>query len=186
MTRVQDFKVRLSDFAGAKVFKRSALNIRDGAGVFEEVLGAGHYRRILEIGTYRGVTAAYMATFPVDKVMTIDLVDGKIDKDLQQYDRRSIWDAMGVGDKIEGFLVKDNAEKAKLISGLDFDFAFVDGDHSAGGVATDFHMVKRCGAVLFHDYEPGTPVARFVDGLPREDVTVMDLFAFWRSSSAPI
>jgi len=180
---VQDFKARLSDFAGAKVFKHSALNIRNGAGVFEEVLGAGKYRRIVEIGTRRGVTAAYMATFPVDKVMTIDLIDGQVDKALQEYDRRILWDAVGVGDRVELFLVKDDHEKQKLINALDFDFAFVDGDHSFNGVALDFQAVKRCGAVLFHDYEPGTSVARFIDGLPRDGVTIMDLFAFWRCSA---
>jgi predicted O-methyltransferase YrrM len=63
---------------------------------------------------------------------------------------------------------------------LSFDFAFIDGDHSYDAVAADFEMVKRCGAVLFHDYVPGNEVARFIDELPQDQVSRMDMFGFWQ------
>jgi hypothetical protein len=79
--------------------------------------------------------------------------------------------------------VKDDAEKAALVAGLDFDLAFVDGDHDEG-VAVDFDLVKRCGAVLFHDYAVSrkgrNAVMNLVDSLPRHEVEVIDIFAFWR------
>lgn len=43
--------------------------------------------------------------------------------------------------------VKDNAEKARVVSAVDFDAAYVDGDH-ARDTDTDFALVERCGRVM--------------------------------------
>ncbi len=48
-------------------------------------------------------------------------------------------------------------------------------------------MVKKCGRVLFHDYEPNYKpghghVFRLVDGLPKEEVQINDIFALWTRS----
>lgn len=176
---IAEFKQRISDFAGDELLRKSALRIRDGAGVIEKVLGCGEFKSVLEIGTYRGVTAAYMAGF-VDQVNTIDLKRGKMQWDGQEFDRVRLWEALGIGN-VSLHLVSDNNEKANLVSKLDFDFAFVDGDHTYQGVASDFELVKRCGAVLFHDYDQGTEVATFVDSLPKSQVQIMDIFALWRA-----
>lgn len=181
MTPVQEFKARVAVVLGAGAFKRSALNIRDGGGVFERVLGGGAYRTALEIGTYRGVSAAWMAQF-CERVITIDLVHGKRELNGETFDREAFWRAIGV-DNIDHYLVEDDAAKARLINQLDFDFAFIDGAHDCG-VRDDFDLVKRCGAVLFHDYDfSATPkrnaVFNFVNTLPRHQITVMDIFALW-------
>jgi predicted O-methyltransferase YrrM len=176
-----DFKARAVAVAGSGVWRRSALNIRDGAGVFKSLLGGGRYKTALEIGTFRGVSAAYMAQF-CERVITIDLVNGQNEK-FGGFDRKAFWAAMGI-ENIDLRLVNSNQEKADLIASLDFDFAFVDGDHRGSAPAKDFELVKRCGAVLLHDHDvsnPG-PVVELVKTLPQEQVETMDIFAFWRAA----
>lgn len=164
------------------VLKRSALSIRDGEAVFREILGSGKYRRILEIGTYRGVAAACMSQF-CDRVMTVDLHFGRLEQLGEKWSRRAFWNNLGL-DNIELYLIRDDAEKAAVITALDFDFAFVDGAHDVT-VANDFGLVKRCGTVLFHDYNRRSKkeqnyVCDFVDTLPKEQIRVYDnLFALW-------
>lgn len=164
------------------VLKRSALSIRDGEGVFREILGSGKYRRILEIGTYRGVGAAAMSQF-CDQVMTIDLQFGRMEQLGEKWNRQAFWKQLGITN-IELHLIKDNMEKTKLIGALDFNFAFIDGAHDAT-VADDFDLVKHCGTVLFHDYNRRSLkeqnfVCDFVDTLPKDHVKVYDnLFALW-------
>lgn len=175
---------RIKALHGARVLKRSALSIRGGAHVFERTMSGKGFRTAVEIGTYRGVAAAEMAQY-CERVVTIDLKHGKLESMGERFDRKAFWESLGVSN-VELVLVEDNAEKARFLRKLDFDFAFVDGAHDES-VANDFEMVKKCGKVLFHDYDPrGRPdldhVYNFVlHKLPREEVTVMDIFAFWEA-----
>lgn len=182
-SRIAKFKQRVEEYGGQGLFRRSALNIRDGAGVFEQVLGSGLYRSALEIGTYRGITAAYMAQF-CEQVITIDLEHGRKEHLGDSFDRYALWETLGIHN-IELCLVKSNKDKAALIRVLDFDFAFIDGDHSQRGVTEDFEMVRRCGTVLMHDYDPSRPngVTVLVGSLPKNQwqVIQMDIFAFCQS-----
>jgi predicted O-methyltransferase YrrM len=175
---IAEFKARAEACGGTGLFRRCALSIRDGAGVFEKLLGDRRYRTVLEIGTYRGVTAAYMSQF-CDRVITIDLKNGRMERQSDPFDRKGFWRQLGIGN-IELHLVRSNAEKASIVAGLDFDFAFVDGDHTPPGPAEDFAMVRKCGAVLFHDYDGQNGVVDLVNSLPSHQVEVMDIFAFWR------
>lgn len=161
--------------------KRSALSIRDGEGVFRAIMGDHGFRHALEIGTYRGVGAAAMAQF-CERVTTIDLHYGRREQLGETWDRQAFWQRLGI-DNIDLRLVHDNTEKAAFIATLDFDFAFVDGAHDKT-VADDFAMVKRCGTVLFHDYDRRGKkeqdcVADFVDSLPKAQIKVIDIFALW-------
>lgn len=176
---IAEFKDKVAEFAAREFMRKSVLSIRDGAGVFEAVLGGGRFKRALEIGTYRGVSSALMAQF-CDTVVTIDLRNGKMERDRQVFDRVRFWEAMGVGN-IESHLVDNDGEKASLISRLDFDFAFVDGDHEGDAPRRDFDLVKRCGTVLFHDYEGDNGVVDLIDSLPKAEVEVIDMFALWRA-----
>lgn len=178
MTSVAEFKERVEPFGGHRLFRRSALHIRDGAGVFDHLLSGRKYKTIIEIGTYRGASAAYMAQF-CERLITIDLKHGRMERGNDTFDREKFWADLGIGN-IQLHLVGSNEEKAALVGALDFDFAFIDGDHIAPGPEIDFELVKRCGAVLFHDYDSGNDVKKFVDTLPREQVDIMDIFAFWR------
>lgn len=174
---------RIKALHGAQVLKRSALSIRGGAHVFERVLSGKGYRTVLEIGTYRGCSAAEMAQY-CERVITIDLEHGKLEQMGEAFDRRAFWDSLGI-QNIELRLVENDAKKAKLIKGLEFDLAFIDGAHDQT-VANDFELVRRCGRVLFHDYDPrGRPdldhAYRFVNTLPKDQITVLDIFALWQN-----
>ncbi len=151
------------------------MNIRDGAGVIERLLRRGKYRHVLEIGTYRGFTAAFMSQF-CERVTTIDLKYGRMERYNDTFDRAALWANLGT-DNIDLHLVENDDEKAALIAGLDFDFAFIDGDHDRP--KADFELVKHCGAVLFHDYDGDNAVTRLVDALPHSEVEIRDIFALW-------
>ena len=172
---------RILALHGKKVLRKSALNIRGGAGVFERVMRGRAIRTAVEIGTYRGVSAAEMSQF-CERVVTIDLKRGKLELLGEKFDRRAFWNSLGVHN-IELQLVSDNDEKRRLLNALDFDFAFIDGAHDPS-VADDFDMVKKCGRVLFHDYDSrGRPeldyVFDFVNTLQPARVEVLDIFALW-------
>ncbi len=165
---------------GTDGLRKSAVGLREGEDIFRHFLEGKGYRTVLEIGTYKGLSAACMAQY-VEKVITIDLANGQLEQAGESFDRQALWNELGVADKIELHLVSGNKEKAALIASLDFDFAFIDGAHDES-VKCDFEMVRKCGAALFHDYSetPGkrNHVKRFVDTLG--PVEVKDIFAFWK------
>ena len=175
---------RIVALHGEAVLKRSAMNIRNGAGVFPRVLSGKGYRTVLEIGTYRGVAAAEISRY-CERVVTIDLRYGKLEKMGEVFDRASFWKSLGI-ENVELLLIDDDAEKKRVVDGLEFDLAFIDGAHDDASVRSDFDLVKRCGLVLFHDYDrrgvPGQDcVWDFVNTLPREQVEIIDIFAMWRA-----
>lgn len=179
---VSDVRERIVALYGEKTLRKSAMNIRGGAGVFERVLAGKGHKVALEIGTYKGCAAAEIAQY-VDHVITIDLKRGKIELNHEHWDRREFWRSLGVDHKIHFHAVADDREKAAVVRSLQFDFAFIDGAHDAG-VRTDFALVKRCGKVLFHDYDSRGAkeqdyVVDFVNTLPKEQIEKMDIFALW-------
>ena len=135
----------------------------------------------VEIGTYNGTTTALLAYY-ADKVVTIDKKN--------YIDKYPFWMDYGVHDKIEAYVVVDDNDKAELLAAIDFDFAFIDGDHSERGVRADFECVKKCGRVLFHDYyeegskyDEGTAkrqgIVTVVNELPPGELTIARPFAYW-------
>ncbi len=177
---------RIKELYGDTFLRKSVLSIRDGAGVFEKFLAGKGYKTILEIGTYRGVSAAELSRY-CDKVITIDLAFGKIEQNGGAFDRYELWNKLGISN-IDLCLVVDDAEKAALIESVEFDFAFIDGAHDET-VKNDFELVKHCGNVLFHDADdnrlrdknPQAPnhVNDFIRTLPESEVEFMDIFALW-------
>ena len=96
----------------------------------------------VEIGTYRGLTSAIIASV-CDKVHTYDIEHRK--------DTEFIWNLFGVRDRIFYHVVKDNFVKKHDLIDKEFDFAYIDGDHTIPGVELDFEITKKCGHVLFDD-----------------------------------
>ncbi len=117
-----------------------------------------------------------------DKVVCVS-VDRPQDRSLKY----EIVNFLGITN-IEFHDVADNAEKAKVIAGLDFDFAYSDGDH-AHDTRADFDLVKRCGRVLFHEYWPIQPsVWNLVNSLPQHEISRarFDCFAYWERSHGTV
>lgn len=127
-------------------------------------------KRCIEIGTANGITALVLArTF--HEVVSLDIRPHTMKRTVAEY--------LGVKN-IRFVDIKDNAEKASLIGGLEFDAAYVDGDH-ANDTVTDFALVERCGRVLFHEYwDQQPPVWNLVNTLRRRgSVEVVGKFALW-------
>jgi predicted O-methyltransferase YrrM len=175
---------QIVELYGAPLLRRSAINIRGGGGVFEHLLSGKGYRTVVEIGTHHGCGTAEIAQY-CDHVITFDLKFGRLEQRRETPAREELWAQLGVDNKITMILVDNDDDKRAALDCFDFDFAFIDGAHDYKSVERDFRMVKRCGRVLFHDYNrnyrPGKDdVCDFVDTLPKHQIRVLDnLFAYW-------
>lgn len=182
MSEIRD---RILSTHGDRHMRKSAIRHED-AQLFEQLLAGNGYRTILEIGTYRGCTAAELSQY-CERVVTMDLFHGTAEIDEPSIGRQELWEGLGIKN-IELVLVNDDAEKSRHIDALDFDFAFVDGAHDLESVKLDFQLVKRCGRVLFHDYyavDDGRntrDVFRFVNSIAHGRVAVFGIFALWTAA----
>ena len=149
---------------GPSVFRRSS--VLEGCESFIKAQNFGG-RCCGEIGTLKGLTAIVLARY-FERVTTIDVMD-----DPQKHE---IAASLGISN-ITFITVKDNAEKAKVIECLDFDGAYVDGDH-ARDTESDFALVKRCGQVLFHEHWPAQPAVMNLAGR-LGNVATKGKFAIW-------
>ncbi len=181
-------KQLLIDKYGPKALKRSALNIRNGAEIIADVMQKDKITTAIEIGTYRGFTSAIMSQY-CKELYTFDLKHGRIEqvKDIHpeqaEIARSELWKDLGIHN-IHLALIEDDIEKARILEHMKFDFAFVDGAHDET-VKNDFELVKKCGRVLFHDYDDSGCKAKnhvydFINTLPKDEVEVIDIFAYWR------
>ncbi len=178
---MKDLRREIENLHGETYLRKSALRIEGGAEAFAWALAGRDYPTVLEIGTYRGVSAAAMAQY-CRQVITVDLLQGKREANGEHFDRYEFWESLGI-ENVLLILVEDDLDKAEKLADLTFDFAFIDGDHGPG-VAKDFELVKRCGRVLFHDYcEDDRPEHRWVrdvvKALPPDEVTINGMFALW-------
>lgn len=144
---------------------------------FEELIAFVKPRVVVEIGTYKGESAAVLAKY-ADKVITIDVSEDHMDSQLE------LWCSKGVIHKIQRVVMYSSIYKKKMLERLDFDFAFIDGSHLLENIGADFLMTQKCGRVLFHDYWPedgGWPdVRHFVDNyLPPGEKVVRTPFVLW-------
>lgn len=96
---------------------------------------------VLETGTASGCSALLLAQY-ADEIVTFDVIDVPM-----KYD---IWKHFGVHGKITAHTIKDTSEIPGLLT-KEFDFAFIDGDHSYEGCSKDIAIAEKCGRLLFHD-----------------------------------
>lgn len=155
---------RIVALHGEHMFKRSAARSPADRSVLRLVVCPRNIHTVLEIGTYRGCAAALMSQW-CEKVITVDLVRGWLERDKQPFDRHGFWRSLGI-DNIEFHRVHGEADKATLVNSLQFDLAFIDGEHDAT-VRRDFDLVRRCGRVLFHDVNEYKPKKNAVYELVR-------------------
>lgn len=156
---------------GIAAFRRSS--VLEGFAKFVEANGFAGVRCV-EIGTCKGLTALVLARH-FDEVVSIDVVEDP--------DREAIAKHCKVKN-VRFVTVSGNEEKARVIDGLTFEAAYVDGDH-ARDTATDFALVKRSGCVLFHEYwQAQPPVFNLVNSLKSSgDVVTNGKLALWKSKA---
>ncbi len=164
---------RLSDRFGPEVLDASAAVHCGREVVARQLARLRRYRlgTVVEIGTRHGVMAAVFARL-AERVVTIDLHASPLVADVL---------ACAGAANVLALRVRSDAAKALLLDGLDFDLAFIDGDHTVAGAALDFEHTRRCGRLLFHDYaDPGFHgVTDFVDSLDEGTVICDAPFAWW-------
>jgi hypothetical protein len=113
-----------------------------------------------EIGTWNGLTAVVLSRF-FEQVITVDVAHNAM--------KHEVLEHLGIRN-VTCIDITSNSHKADLARNIDFDFAFMDGDH-ANDTASDWALVRRCGRVLFHEVWPWQdPVFALVHSLPRREV----------------
>lgn len=157
---------------------------RFGAGVFRRSSVFHGLERMLsdngirgnvcyEVGTWNALTACVLSQF-FDRVVTVDIASNPIKYKIMKH--------LGIT-TIECIDIADNSDKLKVLDGLEFDFAYLDGNH-ADDTDTDFAMTKRCGRILFHEAWPfQSPVWDLVNRLPQTQIVHNgNGLALWDSS----
>ncbi len=162
-------------YYGMNHLRRSILNATEDEYKFRQMLQKSKYpiKCALEIGTFKGTGTALMAHY-AKKVITIDKFNF--------VDKYAFWMEFDVYQKIFSYIIEDEEDKKKLIDTLDFDFAFIDGDHTEEGIRSDLACVKRCGRVLFHDYydDEAQGIVPVVNELAKTDRVINNMpFAYW-------
>ena len=115
-----------------------------------DILDGKHFKCVLEIGTWQGVSAAILAEH-ADSVITLDIES--------RPEPEQVWAMFGVQDKIHRMIVANDEQKAAVVRCLDFDMAFIDANHDRQHVWLDFAITReKCGNILFHDYPYAVPL----------------------------
>jgi predicted O-methyltransferase YrrM len=106
-------------------------------------------KTILEIGFNVGYSASMWLNFTDAVVYSIDISNH--DNTLRAFELIK----EKHGDRFHFFNI-DSAQAGPLLEGKFFDFAFIDGDHSATGIARDLDMVRSLGIlrIAMDDYWP--------------------------------
>jgi hypothetical protein len=135
----------------------------------------------IEIGNYQGLSTAVLAKY-AKRVFTFDVCTRN-----QEYN----WNILGVRDKINMFIGPQELidyeinyyfkiEWPKGNVKTNFNFAFIDGDHTYEGIKHDFKMLKFTKRILFHDYAIGPYVLNFCNEIGAKQVGELN-FAYWEA-----
>jgi hypothetical protein len=113
-----------------------------------------------EVGTWNGITAVILSKF-FKRVVSVDIIHTETKAKVLRH--------LGINN-VQFIDIDSNDEKRGLAEQLDFDFAYLDGNHTED-TATDWEITKKCGRVLFHEAWPWQEsVWELVHQLPREEV----------------
>ena len=168
---VAALSTRSSDFIALPPLALLEPGNQDHAGLARLVLIARALdaRRIFEVGTYNGITAMTLArNLPNAVVETLDLPDGAIPL-LRTFgsDRAHLVPHRSrhyAGSPVARRIVQHFGDSAEFdFEGLRgaFDVVYIDGAHSRQYVENDtriaFEIVKPSGAIVWDDYQRGTP-----------------------------
>ena len=141
-----------------------------------ELVASRPHARILEVGSLFGGTLWWWSHLPqITELVSVDMPTEWEPLRDGVREAREQW-AGWFGGRCEFTMVDGDSQAPETIARVEgpFDFAFIDGDHSYGGVRADWlnysPLVRSGGLVAFHDtwpnfdrHEPG--VVRWVDEL---------------------
>lgn len=167
--------ISIANRFGGDVFRRSSALY----GLSEFLNGKVKANVCVEIGSWNGITAQILSRY-CDSVVSIDIVDNplkyQIDDHVSSYRKRSVSNVR--------FVTVNPDQVGDVISLLDFDFAFMDGDHARETVS-NWEAVRRCGHVLFHEAWPSQPpVWALLQSLPKDEVELGAFnFALWKKKN---
>jgi len=169
-------KEKLIEKFGGDVNHMSCCYLRNGEGVLRSFLQPCD--TIIEIGTYRGVSACVLSEY-AKKVHTFDVVDKPL--------RKQFVDYLGVKN-IEFHLVKNRVQERneidKIFKKEKVDLVFIDGEHFNGELKRDYEMCKECDTILVHDYSPSFPeIYDFINSLEGYEKKVNDTFILLRRTA---
>lgn len=125
-----------------------------------EFLDGRNVKNILEIGVFKGGTiqAWVEVADPSAYILGVDLPNGKYGGGFDDLEKRNIEALAKDNQKIELYALDSHEDSTlELIKGKcnEFDFIFIDGDHTLEGVTKDFEMykslLKKGGVIAFHD-----------------------------------
>ena len=128
------------------IIHRSFLAQKWAVDIVTRIMNECQPKRILEIGTYNGVSALVFESFPfVERVDTIDIMESPI--------VAVLFKALSKRGAIRAHIADcGRLHKEDIIKHLEFDFAFIDRDHTYDGVSEDIGIIApRCDTMLFHD-----------------------------------
>ena len=141
-------KEKLIEKFGSDINHMSCVYLNDGEGVIRRLTKKIIPKReVLEIGTYRGVSACVLSTI-FENVITVDIKDEPMRKEI-----------MATTDNVEFVKVKNRTNEIAVVIDIfknhNIDMVFLDGEHFNGELAKDWEMVKDyCPNILIHDYSP--------------------------------
>lgn len=142
----------------------------------------------VESGTFHGVSASLLADY-FDEVHTFDIKTGGYWK--EEKIKHEIWQFLGIQDKIKPYMINNDKEKAEILKNISWDFGWIDGNHTTGTMV-DFELFKKCGRILFHDYNKEKAlkskgmwwaVYNFINNLNPQVSYIKQPFALWMNKN---
>jgi len=128
---------------------------------------------IIEIGTYKGVTAAIFASIIDGKVYTININDDEI------FYSKTLWDSLEIKNIVQ---IKGSSldELPKLVDSVDkIGFVYVDGNHDIPYPAKEFEIInnskiKNTNTLVYFDDGPLKGVMQAIDTYKLTKITGTD------------
>lgn len=158
---------------GEEFLTHSVISKQNERDILKYYLNKIKPRVIVEIGTFRGATTAFLSRY-AHKVYSFDIKD--------HLGRHCLWEEFKIKN-IEFFKIDNEKEKKNIIDSLRFDFAFVDGMHRTPFPENDFCMVKHCKRVLFHDYRDTWHYDGVKEIVNKLECEIKEPFAYWEAKT---
>ena len=172
--KYKEMAEKLNEIGRLDYMEMSAVHKCDFLGSFAEKLKPKP-EGIVEIGTCGGLSTVTLAQVG-NIVYTYDIA---------YKGGEHVWNLFGVRDKIrccagpQWQIDWDLPYVVKRWPQLNFNFAFVDGEHTEKSVRHDFELVKFCKRVLFHNANDKLIHGFLVDEIKADIIGPGDFFAYW-------